>query len=809
MKKKNNFIKWLLIVGSSLLAIIIILVVAVVIFTRRAWPETDGVLQVAGLQAQVKVLRDKAGVPNIYAENEHDLFFAQGYVHAQDRLWQMEFYRRFGSGTLSEIIGKGSVGFDKQARYFGIRRIAEQSWTEMDPDTTVMMEDYCEGVNTYVSTHRDRLPVEFTLLGVEFKPWTPVDILAWGTLMAYFTQRFNHDYEIFRAKVVAEFGEEAADSLLPPYADNTPPFLPPEVDNFKWLRGVSFHSPENEKDLIGDLTFMGSGAWVVDGKLSVTGKPILANDPHLPTWLPSAWYENGLHGGRYDVVGFTLPGVPWVIVGHNKNIGWGFANMNPDVEDFYIEKLDDPENPRQYEYKGKWYDLQVIHETVNVKNSEPVEMNIYVTNHGVIMNGAFDLPYKVQPIALNWALKDGRQVTRSIAMFSRAGNWEEFREALRYWEAIGQTFLYADTAGNIGLQTAGIIPVRVPEHQGIVPVPGWTGEYDWQGYIPFDEMPSVYNPDSGYLFSANSRVAPDDYPYLISYDWFSPGYRQQRLKQLLEEQAASGRGFSMKDMQKMQADTFSIPATLMTPYFLSLKPANAEEEKVLQYLKSWDYQFGTDSIGATIFDTWMSFFIDNAFKDELDKIGLEGELSLPFLKATSAAITLAKDPDNIWFDNINTAERESGNDVLRSSFSDTLTWLKKYYGKDSSRWQWGRVHTVQFIHPPMHNAGGIIRYLFSSRVYALPGSNFSINLAYCSREKTAFNVWASASLRMILDTQNWDGMLATGATGQCAHLFHKNRTDQIAKWLKVEYYVSPFTAPAVESNAEAMLVLKP
>jgi penicillin amidase len=807
--KKHGIFKLSAIIGGGLLLIIIILSITAVFLVRKPWPETNGVLKVAGLQAQVKILRDETGVPNIYALNEHDLFFAQGYVHAQDRLWQMEFFRRFGSGRLSEILGQGALDFDKQARYFGIRRIAEESWPEIDPDTRVMMEDYCKGVNTYVETHHDRLPLEFSMIGVKFEPWTPVDTIAWGTLMAYFTQRFNHDYEIFRARAVADLGEEAANTLLPPYAENTPLVVPKEVGNYKWLRGVSMYYPKDEKNLIGDLTFMGSGAWVVDGKHSETGKPIIANDPHLPTWLPSSWYENGLHGGRYDTVGFTLPGVPWVMLGHNKNIGWGFANMNPDVEDFYIEKLDDPKHPKQYEYKGKWHDLKVIHETINVKKDKPVELEIYVTNHGVIMNDLFKMPESVQPLALSWALKDGRQVTRAIGMYSRANNWKEFRTALKYWEAIGQTFLYADVEGNIGLQTAGIIPIRVPKDLGIEPEPGWTGEYDWKGYIPFEEMPSAYNPDCGYLFSANSRVAPDDYPYLISYDWFSPGYRAQRMKQLLDEHIATKKTFSLKDMRDMQADTFSIPATLLTPYLLSLKPANEEEAKIVKYLQSWDFKFGVDSIGATIFDSWSSFLMDDTFNDELDKLGMNGEVGFPWLKRMVTIIELMKDPHNIWFDDIKTAKRENRDDIVRRSFSDTLTWLEKHYGKDPAQWKWGRVHTVQFAHQPMNQAGGILRNFFSSKVYPLPGSNYSINLAYCSRGENGFDVWASASMRMILDVNNWDGMLAIGVTGQCAHLFHKNRMDQLDKWLKVDYYTSPFTDSAVKSNAKKTLELKP
>jgi penicillin amidase len=805
--KRSRFLKWLARIGVALLILVVVSAIAGVWFLRRPWSQTDGTLEVSGLQASVQVIRNDKGVPNIYAENEHDLFFAQGYVHAQDRLWQMEFFRRYGDGTLSEILGKPAIDSDRQARYFGLRRIAEKSWAEMDSDTRAMMEAYADGINAYVNTHRDRLPLEFTILSDNPEPWTPVDTLTWGTVMAYYTQRFNHDYELFRAKVVAELGESAAEDLLPAYAPGTPTILPAGVESYKWLRGVSLQ--ELDTEYVGDLTFWGSGAWVVDGAHTQTGKPMLANDPHLPVWIPSMWYENGLHGGRFDVVGFALPGVPWVMVGHNQHIAWGFANMNPDVEDFYIEKLNDPKDPTQYEYMGKWYDLETITETIKVKGSEPVVLNIHLTRHGPIMNDLFGLS-DTPPLAHRWAVADGRQVARAIAQLNIAQNWNEFHAALRYWEAIGQTFLYADVDGNIGLQTAGIVPIRVPKHLGIVPVPGWTDEYEWQGYIPFDEMPSMFNPSSGYLFSANSRVAPDDYPYRISYDWFSPGYRAQRMEKLLKAKVAEGKPFTMDDMRNIQADTYSIPGELLRPYLLALTPENDQQTKSLSYIKSWNLDYDVNSVGAAVFETWVSFMIDNTVNDELGAHGLVNYVgAYPWLKKSPAVTAMMQNPNNAWFDDVNTPAKETRDDIVRRSLSDALAWLTKWYGDDPAKWNWGQMHQVRFNHTPFENAGPMVSSIFSSKTYPAPGSNFSLNLSYGQRGSQSFDIWAGASIRMILDLSDWDAMRAATATGQSGQLFHPNREDQIQDWLAVMCHVSPFSKDAVKAEAAATLTLKP
>jgi penicillin amidase len=809
MKMKRVY-KWLIGIGIGLAAVLIIAGLVGIWFVCKPWPEVSGTIKVPGLYASVQIERNTLGVPHIYAENEHDLFFAQGYVHAQDRLWQMEFFRRFSRGTLSEILGKNALYWDRQSRYFGLYRIAKESWAEMDNDTRVMMTDYAEGVNAYMNSHRDRLPLEFTLLGVDPEPWTPVDTLAWGTLIAYFTQRFNHDYELFRAKLVAEMGEQAAEDLLPPYAPDTPVIIPSEAKGYDWLRGAALRGPGEGGKFIGDLTFWGSGAWVVSGKYTESGKPMLANDPHLPTWLPGVWYENGLHGGRFDVVGYTLPGVPWVLVGHNKRIAWGFANMNPDVEDFYIEKLDDPKHPAKYEYMGKWYDLKTIRETIKVKNDEPVVFDIHFTRHGPIMNELFGLPDTAQPLSHHWAVSDGREVTRALALVNMAGNWREFREALKYWEAIGQTFIYADVDGNIGLQTAGIVPIRVPGHLGVVPVPGWTGTYEWQGYIPPDRMPRVYNPSCGYLFSANSRVAPENYPYLISYDWYSPGYRARRLEQLLQEHIAAGKAFSMQDMRDMQADTYSIPDALLLPYLQAVKPENEREAKALAYAKSWDLHCDTQSVGAAVFETWASFLIDDTLYDELGRHGLL-DYAGPYnwLKKTVAMIGLMQKPHSRWFDNIDTPEVETRDDIVRRSFSHAMEWLSKYYGDNPDEWKWGRIHTVRFAHTPFDNAGPVLRGLFSSETYPVAGSNFSIDLMYCWRGEKAFEVWSSAALRVIMDVSDWDRMLAANATGQSGQVFHPNRQDQIQQWLDVGHHVLPFDRNTVEATFKTRLTLEP
>jgi penicillin amidase len=792
---------WLIRIGLALLVVVIALTGVGTWVVRRSWPQVDGTVAVPGVLAPVKVIRDQWGVPHIRAQNEHDLFFAQGYVHAQDRLWQMEVNRRLGSGTLSEVVGESTVDLDRYMRTLGLRRIAEQSWQELDGGPRSILEAYAEGVNAYIQSHRGRLSLEFTILGVTPEPWTPIDSLTWGNTMAL-SMGLNAHAETLHAWAIAELGKETMQQLFLSSVKDTPVIVPTEVNDYSWLRNERFDSFASV-DEWRDNAYLswGSNNWVVHGSRTTTGEPILSNDTHLDLLMPSAWYENGLHGGRFDSIGFTFPGVPLITIGRNQHIAWGITNLDPDVQDVYVERLDDLENPTQYLYMGEWRDLDVIQETIIVRGNDPVKFNILLTQHGPLINDIFRIPGETQ-FALRWTLYEGSVVFKALASVNLATNWDEFRASLRHWDSLGQNFVYADIEGNIGYQAAGKIPIRAPDHQGVVPVPGWTGEYEWQGYIPFDELPTAFNPPAGFIVTANNDITTDDYDHMLTYDWYHPGYRARRITDLL----ATGDHFTVEDMQNIQAETYSLPAKALRPYLLEIEPENGLQAKALALVEAWDLRLEMDSVGASIYETWYLFMLRNTLGDDLGEALLAEYQRNPDEHVPMMSELMA-DADHAWFDDVNTPQVETRDDIVRHSLADALDWLSERYGKDPDGWEWGRMHTIIFAHTPLGQSGiAPLERLFNSSTVPVPGGQFSVNTAAYGE---LFQVFFGTSQRMIVDLSDPGNMLTVNSTGQSEHLFHAHREDQVSMWRDVEYRSVPLTWEAIEANAKAILTLAP
>jgi penicillin amidase len=795
--------------GKALVIIVIGLAIVAVIalgvgawFVRRPWPQVSGTLAVAGLSAPVEVVRDTWGVPHIYAQNEHDLFLAQGYVHAQDRLWQMEFNRRIGSGTLSAALGEATLDTDRFLRTIGLRRAAEQDWAMVDDDTRVILEAYAAGVNAYIETHRDRLPLEFTILGVDPAPWTPIDTLAWGKVMS-FDLGGNYWAELLRARIIAKLGEEAAQQLLPPYAQGAPVIIPPEARSYAWLDGARFDKLDAVAAVMGDPGLdWGSNNWVVHGSRTATGQPMLADDTHLGLNMPSIWYENGLHGGRFDSVGLSFPGVPMVIIGHNQRIAWGVTNLEPDVQDLYIEKLNQPARPTQYEFMNAWYDLQVVPETIEVKDQAPVSLEVLITRHGPIINDVIgDLDG--EPMALRWTALDGGRLFESVLLLNLATNWDEFRQALSYWDVPSQNFVYADVDGNIGYQSPGRIPIRAAGHQGLVPVPGWSGEYEWQGFIPFEELPSVFNPPTGFVATANNKVVPDEYPYHLAYEWAAP-YRAQRITDLL----AADDSITLEDMRDIQAETYSLPAETLRPYMLAIQPEGDLEARAVAQLKAWDLYSEADRAGVAVYQVWYWFLVQDTLADELGDDLMGDYLGNPSIHMPMM-VDLMKQADNPWFDDISTPQVETRDDLLGRSLADAVAWLSQRYGDAPERWAWGQLHTMTFVHQPLGQSGiSLLERLFNSQPVPARGDNFTVDAASFDFENP-FAMVHGASQRYIADLSDLDQSRAVHTTGQSGQLFHPHRQDFIRLWQNVETHPLLFSRKAVEANAEGVLTLVP
>lgn len=800
----------LVILGVSILVLVIAIGGWFYWMTRRPWPKIDGTLQVAGLQAPVEIVRDRWGIPHIYAENDHDLLFAQGYVHAQDRFYQMEFSRRIGQGRLAEMLGDNALEDDEYIRTLGWWRTAQEEANMLEGETKMLLEAYAEGVNSYIESHGDALAVEFAILRltgtkVEIEPWAPVHSLAWGKVMAL-NLGGNMDNEIWRARIAAELSQEALAELETPYPAEHPVIVP---------GGSGWHPARREEftTLVErTLAFQGAGGvgsnnWVIAGSRTTTGMPLLANDMHLGIQMPSIWYEVGLHcvaldeaDCSFNVTGFSFAGVPGVIVGHNDRIGWGVTNLGPDVQDVYIERVN-PENPNQYKVNGEWVDFEIIREEIPVAGKEePEVIEVRVSRHGPVLNEVIeDLPVEPdQVMTLKWTALEPSKVFEAVLLLDRARNWDEFREALTYWHVPSQNFVYADIEGNIGYQAPGRIPIRA-KGDGQMPVPGWTDEYEWTGYIPFAELPSRFNPPEGFIVTANNAVVDASYPYLISLDW-NRGYRAQRITEMIEALDQ----VSIDDIKAMHGDNKSLPAGEIIPFLTALEPDDPQLSHALEHLAIWDLQEDRDSAEAALYEITLAHLVPAIFDELPEDLRPDGNSWTMVLLRK-----LLAEPENHWWDERSTTATESRDDILLRALQEGYAWLEERYGDDVDQWAWGEMHSSTFSHQSLGQSGiGPIEALFNRGPIPTSGGSDIINATSWSLEEPAV-VASVPSERMILDLANWQRSLSMHTTGQSGHPFHKHYGDMILPWRNIEYHQMHWERPAIEADDEGTLRLEP
>lgn len=804
-----RFRPWKFLRRAALVLVALLVILGLVCYwlVRRAWPEVDGRLAVPGLTAPVEIVRVEPGVPHIYARNVHDLFFAQGYVHAQDRLWQMEFNRTVGAGRLSALFGEGALEIDKVMYVLGMRRAAERDWRILSPGTRAILTAYADGVNAYISTHRGRLPIEFTVLGVEPRPWTPIDSLTWGKLMSL-NLSLNHPFEILRSHLIAKLGEPAARRLMSPYPASAPVIVPPGGQLPKAPAApveprAGLAALPSLGRISGTGPAWGSNGWVVAGSRTASGRPLLANDTHLGLQMPSVWYQVGLHGGGYDLAGFSFPGMPMVVIGHNRWIAWGITNLCADVQDLYIEKLDDPVHPRRYQYRNAWRDLTVRREQIEVKGKPKVAYEVWETHHGPIVNGVITELKGSPPMALRWPALGGTRLVDALAALNRAHDWSSFHRALADWETPSVNFVYADVSGHIGYQSTARVPVRVPGHQGMVPVPGWDGRFEWQGFIPYEEMPSVLDPPSGFIVTANNKVVGDDYPHFIAYDMADP-YRAQRITALL----SAGHRFTRESLRAIQAETYGLPAAALRPYLLAVPPAGEREKKALEEVRRWDLRYEPGSAGAAVYEAWYWHLLGDVLGDELGPDVLT-EYRIVGLSQVPSIVGLMARPNDPLFDDRRTPAAERRDDIVRRSLTHAVDWLSQRYGNDPADWTYGRMHSITFVHAPLGQSGiAPLERLFNSATFPVPGTAFTVNAAVSDVTKP-FGVNFGTSQRMIVDLADLEASTWVNSTGQNAQLWHRHREDQIPKWQAVESYPMRFGERAVRTHSEARLTLVP
>ena len=814
-------------------------------------PQTSGEIHLQGLDGVVDIYRDHIGIPHIYASSSHDLFFAQGFVHAQDRFWQMDAWRHIGSGTLSEMFGKGQMETDSFLRTLGWRETAQAEWDGMGLESRAILQAYTDGVNAYLKDHNGTaVSLEYAVLSLlspdyKIEPWTPVNSLTWGKAMAW-DLRGNMSEEIERAVLLKTLTPRQVDQLFPPYPSDHPVIVNKlgnstvsmdlNVQTFERLNistGLINALQHNASLLDAALgpqgDGIGSNSWAVSGKLSATGMPILANDPHLSIQMPSIWYQIDLHCQPknaqcpYEVGGFSFAGVPGVIIGHNDSIAWGFTNTGPDVMDLFIEKVN-PENPNQYEADGKWVDFTTRTETINVVGGQPVTLTVRSTRHGPVISDTYGpledkntdntpdfKPFKDRTgvslpdhyvIALDWTALQPSSPFEAIWGFDKAANWDDFRTAARSFHVPAQNLLYADTQGNIGYQMPGDVPIR-KKGDGRFPVPGWSGEYDWTGYIPFDQLPYTFNPAEGYIATANNQIPPAGYPYFITADW-DYGYRANRIVNLLKN--APGK-IDVSYIEKMQGDMYDANAETFVPKLVAIQAQlPADQSAAIDLLKDWDYQAKADSSAAAIFEAFWRHLLQDTFDDELPKDYWPDGGS----RWDEVMRNLAKNPnDPFWDDKStkNTVEKED--DILKKALADAVKELDGMFGNDPAKWNWGDMHAATFRNQTLGESGiGLIEDLFNRGPFSVGGGEAIIDATGWSVVDGYETNWLP-SMRMIVDLGNLDNSLTVHTTGESGHAYSPHYADMTSLWSNIKYYPMLWDQESIVSGSEGHLKLLP
>ncbi|MCB8945184.1 MAG: penicillin acylase family protein [Ardenticatenaceae bacterium] len=820
------------IIGRILLGLLLIVLVLViagavagVVLVRRPFPTTDGTITLPGLQDTVNVYRDDLGIPHIYAQNEHDLYMAQGYIHAQDRFWQMEFWRHVSAGRLSEIAGAATVESDKFIRTMGWNRLAANNMAYIEanePELLASLEAYSAGVNAYITEQGDNISINYTILGLvnekwEIEPWLPLHSIAWGVVMADDLSG-NWGEELDRAEAIKALGASTVANLTPAYDYASRPVIvsPDELETRDWrletvtslqspvpnLQNVSTRligtTPEDGY-VFGKGEGIGSNDWVISGEHTNTGLPLLADDPHLGIQMPAIWYEIGLHLPEQDMVGFSFASIPGIIIGHNNHIAWGVTNVGPDVQDLYIEKIN-PNNPNQYEFMGEWEDMEVIEEVITVNGGEDVVLPVQITRHGPIITELVDEATDV--LAMRWTAQEPSTLFRSIYLLNRATNYEEFREALSYWDIPSQNFVYADVEGNIAYQMPGRVPIR-QNGDGLLPVPGWTGEYEWEGWVPYEELPAVFNPEKGYIATANHAVVDEDYPYLLNIYW-ADGDRGQRIVAMIEAEINGDGEITADDIAAIQFDSKSLLAESYMPLFQGLSSEDATVQAALERLRGWgDLQLRRDSVPAAIFEVFRIHLADAILADDV------GEDLVRTFSSNVLFHQLAQQPTAVWWDKSNTEAVETTDDIILEALANTVAWFEENVSEDMNEWTWGSIHTATFVSAPLGQSGiGPVETLVNRGPFAADGGSSIVNAQSWSWSEPAV-VRGHVSMRMIVDMADFEASRTVIPTGQSGHPYHPHYDDMIELWLNGQYHPMLFGREAVEAAAVDHLILQP
>ena len=787
---------------------------------RRPFPSYDGELVLGGLAGPVTVHRDQYGIPQIYADSVEDLFRAQGYVHAQDRFWEMDFRRHVTSGRLAEWFGPDQVETDTFLRTLGWRRVAEAEWAMLEPQVQSYLIAYAEGVDAWIRAtggpaDTGRKALQYRLLGLqnsgyEVEPWHPVDSLAWLKAMAW-DLRGNVEEELERATLLAAGLTRAqVEQLYPdyPYADH-----PPIVTGEGGAGGELAAAPGPARTAGAGL---GSNSWVVGGEHTASGAPILANDPHLSVSMPGIWHQLGLHCScGYRVSGFSFSGVPGVVIGHNDRIAWGLTNLGSDVTDLYLERVEGD----RYQVDGQWRDMEVREETIRVAGGEDVTVRIRQTHRGpVISDASEDLaelaagypgdpeqPDAPHALSLAWtALTPGRTI-EAVFVLNQAGSWDEFREAAELFEVPAQNLVYADVDGTIGYQAPGVVPVR-GAGDGRWPAPGWDSAYDWGEPIPFEELPSVHNPPEGMIVTANQAVIGPDYQPHLTDDW-AYGYRSDRIGELLAEAVAAG-PVELADMQRIQFDSRNGLAPTLVPALLAAAtaPLSRAERAALDLLRDWDFQQpagggpGTPEAASSAAAAYFNAVWRQLLALIFDELPEDSE-PIGGSRWYQVVAGLLDEPRSFWWNRAGTMAAETRDQLLARALAEGFQELAVAQGEDPHQWRWGDSHTLTLADATFGSSGiGPVEALFNRGPVGTAGGPAIVN-ATAWDAAAGYQVTAAPSMRMIVDMSDLDESRWVQLTGNSGHPYHRHYLDQLEPWRTGELLPMRWDQATIEAEA--------
>jgi penicillin G amidase len=797
--KTKKILTWLLVV---ILAVIAGGYLYARHLARKGLPDYEGKVILKGITGEVTVYRDEYAIPHIYADNETDLYRATGYVMAQDRLWQMDLIRRVTSGRLAEIFGEDLVDVDLLMRALRIPEKSRLILGRSDRGLLGMLEAYADGVNQFIASHRDRLPLEFSVLGYVPEEWKQEHCLNLIGYMAFdLTTPWKPEMIYYRVR--EKVGDRLADEIVPDFGAGTPPVYPGIAHNQPYgdLQEPILKAADILREYIPGI-FSGSNNWAVSGRRSVTGKPILANDMHLDINAPGIWLQmHQVVKGKLNVTGVALPGQPGIICGHNDRIAWGMTNVEVDNTDFYLEKTN-PKNPDEYMYNGAWRKMEVRKEKIAVKGGKVVERVLRFTHRGPVISGFKNIKDKV--ISMRWIGNEYSSELRTIYLLNRASTWNDFREAIKSFVAISQNIVYADVDGNIGLSCAAGVPMR-KKGNGSTVVPGWTDEFEWTGIVPPDKLPFSYNPKEGFVSSANNMTAGPGYPHHIS-SWFDPAYRIRRIREML----GAKEKHSIDSFRTMHADQHSKLVDDMKDGIVAVldaaKGLTPFEKRCVELFRKWDGVMGRDSAAAGLFEQWYAQMARNTLADQMGE-----DLFREFLTSNSLTVhamsRLWTNRTAAWFDDVSTKDVKEGfAEIITKSFREAAAMMKDAMGNDPGAWRWGDIHKLVLMHPL-----GKVKVLdmvfgLNRGPFPVGGSSHTV-CPYSYKRNAPFLSDNGASQRHIFSTADWDTSLSVIPTGNSGIPASPYYCDQSKLYTSNEYHHDYVSIGGVKKSAKFTMTI--